>query len=142
MQSSTYRGEGGGVAAASERDRVLVVDDDEAIREAVRDLLEDDGYEVTTAANGVEALEVLRDAPAPTAVLVDMMMPIMDGWQLLQELKAEPELSKIPVIAMSAGGTRTLATAPVCKDYLPKPLKVSRLLEAIARCRHPPPLAA
>jgi CheY-like chemotaxis protein len=119
-----------------------VVDDDAAIREAVRDLLEDDGYEVATAGNGVEALEYLHEEPPPAAVLVDMMMPVMDGWQLLQQLKAEPRLAQIPVIAMSAGGNRTLATAPVCKDYLAKPLRVSSLLEAVARCRRPPPLAA
>jgi len=75
-------------------------------------------------------------------VLVDMMMPIMDGWQLLQRLKAEPRLAQIPVIAMSAGGNRTLASAPVCKDYLAKPLRVNRLLEAVGRFRRPPPLAA
>jgi CheY-like chemotaxis protein len=130
------------VVSANERSRVLVVDDDEAIRDAMREALEEDGYDVVTAGNGVEALEVLQAVPAPSAIVVDMMMPIMDGWQLVQRLKSDSRLSQIPVIAMSAGGNRTLATSPVCKDYLAKPVKVSRLLEAIARCRRPPPLAA
>lgn len=126
----------------SEHKQVLVVDDDEAIRDVVRELLEDDGYQVATAENGLEALDYLRRHPAPSAVLVDMMMPVMDGWQLMQRMKADAKLAKVPVIAMSAGGSRTLATAPVCKDYLAKPITVQRLLDAVERCGHPPPLAA
>ena len=130
------------VVGPNEPARVLVVDDDEAILDAVRELLEDGGYQVATATNGAEALEYLHNEPAPSALLVDMMMPVMDGWQLLQKMKADPQLAQLPVIAMSAGGTRTLATAPVCKDYLAKPLTVQRLLDALDRCRRPPPLAA
>jgi CheY-like chemotaxis protein len=113
---------------------VLIVDDDEAILDTLRDVLMDTGYEVWTAAGGDEALERLRDAPAlPDVILVDLMMPDMDGWELTARVREEPELRDVPVVVMSAGGTALLATAPAADAYLPKPIQLSQLLQVLHR---------
>src|SRR5690349_3166740 len=65
--------------------RVLIVDDDAAICLSLGDSLRDDGFDVTTAANGSEALEVLRTSPPPSAIILDLMMPVMDGWDFRNE---------------------------------------------------------
>jgi CheY-like chemotaxis protein len=84
--------------------RVLIVDDDHDSRETARMVLEEEGYIVDVAPNGQAALERLRSGPAPTLMLVDLMMPIMDGTTLLRELEASAELSSIPVVVMTASG--------------------------------------
>jgi len=95
---------------------VLIVDDDEAILDTLRDVLMDTGYEVWTAAGGAEALARLRHAQAPPdVILVDLMMPEMDGWQLTARLREEP------------------ATAPVADAYLPKPIQLGQLLQVLHR---------
>ena len=129
----------------SEPKRVLVVEnDDEAIREVVRELLEDDGYHVATAGNSAEALDYLRRKSGPLGH--DRRHDNAGHRRLAahaaDEGRREPG-RKVPVIAMSAGGNRTLASAPVCKDYLAKPITVQRLLNAIEiavdiRRRSPP----
>ena len=62
---------------------ILVVDDDAEIRESLSDLLSDEGHRVRAAANGKEALELLRQTPAPCMILLDLMMPVMNGWQFV-----------------------------------------------------------
>jgi CheY-like chemotaxis protein len=113
---------------------VLIVDDDEAILETLRDVLTDTGYEAWTAAGGAEALAQLRDAPAPPdVILVDLMMPEMDGWELTARVRQDPGLRDVPVVVMSAGGTALLATAPMADAYLPKPIQLSQLLQVLHR---------
>jgi len=112
---------------------VLVVDDDEAIRESLREVLEDEGYEARTAANGLEALEALRgtELSRPTLMLLDLMMPVMNGWQVLEAISHDPELRRIPVILVTAAGDITIPTsATVC---IPKPIDLERLLNVIER---------
>jgi CheY-like chemotaxis protein len=110
---------------------ILVVEDDDASREALRDLLVDEGYAVATALNGRLALEYLRGAPAPSLILLDLLMPEMDGDAFLGERKRDPALSAIPVILMSAGAG--LVPPGLGVPVVPKPPDIDALLAAIER---------
>jgi two-component system, OmpR family, response regulator CpxR len=110
------------------RASVLVADDDEAIRQVVSEVLRDEGYDVVCAANGVQALEELNKEKRPDLVLLDLMMPVMSGWEVLEELQSSEELSRIPVIVMSA------MTAPGASAHLAKPVDLDRLLDTVGRC--------
>jgi CheY-like chemotaxis protein len=114
---------------------VLVIDDDLDLRATVRDILEEEGgFSVETASNGREALERLDAGPPPDLILLDLVMPVMNGWAFMAELKARPTLAPIPVVAISGSGDNVLNSAPVCAGYLSKPVGVSLLLETVARC--------
>jgi CheY-like chemotaxis protein len=107
---------------------ILVVDDDQSIRAGLSTLLQEEGYEVSCSANGREALDLLRAGTRPCMILLDLSMPIMDGFTFLDEQDADPQLGPIPVIVITAGGhTGRVRGRPV----LPKPLKVDRLLAVI-----------
>src|SRR5260221_12705088 len=84
---------------------VLVVEDDRDIREGLADLLGDYGYTVRGASNGREALEVLGGPSLPCIILLDLMMPVMDGWQLMEEVSRRRELAGIPICIITAGGS-------------------------------------
>ena len=116
---------------------ILVVDDDPDVREALTEILGDEGYRVTGVRNGREALEYLRNQTRPSLILLDMMMPEMDGWRFRLELKKVPGLASIPVVILSAhGSVRDAALALGAADYLRKPLRVENLLEIAERyCR-------
>jgi CheY-like chemotaxis protein len=106
---------------------VLVVDDESDIREAVSELLAEEGYSVLRAASGAEALKQLRDHH-PALVLLDLMMPGMNGWEFRAAQKGDPDLSKIPVIVLSALGR---APGLDANGYLQKPFEVQQLLDAV-----------
>ena len=117
---------------------ILVVDDDEATRVALEEVLIDEGYRVRTAQHGQHALEILRARKPPALVVVDMMMPVMDGWGLIGTMRQEAAFADVGVVAMSAGGNSLLAMAPVSSDYLPKPVNLERLLGTVRRfCGRP-----
>ena len=82
---------------------MVVIDDDEAVREAIEDVLALDGYAVMTARDGDEALRVLHAAPRPCVALVDLVMPNVDGWELLRAIAAAPTLRDIPLVCTTAG---------------------------------------
>jgi DNA-binding response OmpR family regulator len=82
--------------------RILIVDDDPTIRSVLEALLEDEGFMPVTAANGHEAVAIVRDNP-PALVLMDLMMPVMNGVEAARTLKSAPETANVPIIAMSAG---------------------------------------
>src|SRR5690606_14181940 len=112
---------------------ILVVDDDDDIRETLRDVLEDEGYRVQEASNGQEALAHLRGEGRVCLVFLDLMMPVMDGWEFRQAQLADPALKDIPVVVITASGRANGALGKV--EVLPKPLRVERILEAVAaRC--------
>lgn len=113
--------------------RVLVVDDDEDLRTTVSELLTDAGYTAITAGDGKAALEALRTSDEPCClVLLDLMMPRMDGWQFRAAQLEDPKIANIPVIVMTAG--RNLDEAPVHVDEIVlKPLRFDALLEAVGR---------
>ncbi len=111
---------------------VFVIEDDIGVSEALTAVLSAEGYSVTTAANGVEALAKLREAPPPGLIVLDLMMPVMDGYEFRAEQLREPALADVPVIVLTAG------TAPRARelghvDILKKPIDLASLLAAIAR---------
>jgi CheY-like chemotaxis protein len=110
---------------------VLVVDDDAEIRETLMVLLEQEGYIAIGAANGVQALEQLRRAH-PNVMLLDLMMPVMSGWEVLDELETTGELGKVPIIVVSA------MCAPGARACLRKPVDLDQLLAVVAGCCHEP----
>jgi CheY-like chemotaxis protein len=123
-------------AVRQTRRGVLVVDDDFDIQDVVRLLLEDEGFPVVTAGNGQEAIEQLRRGLDPCLILLDLMMPVMDGWQFRAAQQQDPALASIPVIVFSAGGRATAAAAASSMGavgYLAKPIDFEALLETVQR---------
>jgi CheY-like chemotaxis protein len=110
---------------------VMVVDDDDEIREALADVLTDEGYEVVGARDGLQALQYLRGGRRPQAILLDLWMPVMDGWQLRHELLSDSKLSDIPVIVLTAVRDQR-AQGLMVADILTKPVQLERLLGALA----------
>ena len=82
--------------------KVLVVDDDWDVQDAVSETLQDAGFKVTCATNGQEALSYLNQHPAPDAILLDLFMPVMNGWETVRAIKRRDDLSAIPVIVITA----------------------------------------
>jgi signal transduction histidine kinase len=113
-------------------ERILLVEDDRSIRDVLRGILEEEGYAVTIAENGRRALEFLRSGGAPDLIVLDLRMPIMDGWQFRAEQKADPVLAGIPVLAISADGSAKAAAIDAAA-YLRKPLSTGEMVEAIRR---------
>lgn len=114
--------------------KVLVVEDDLHNRAIVAKLLEMEGFQVLLAVTGVEALEVTR-SQRPDVIIMDLSLPIMDGWEATSRLKDDPELAHIPVLAVTAhamDGDEYVARAAGCDDYVPKPFDP---LELIAKVR-------
>jgi signal transduction histidine kinase len=122
----------GKLSSGSERKVILLVEDDRSIREAVHDILETEGYDVVQAENGRDALERLRAGSPPDLILLDLRMPVMDGWEFRAAQKNDPNLATIPVLAVSADGSAK-AEAIAADGYLRKPLSTSTLLDTVAR---------
>ena len=116
--------------------RILVVDDDHDLREAVCDVLGDAGYRVDGAGNGAEALRFLAAAdPLPDLILLDVMMPIMDGYRFRQAQLADPQLAAVPTIALSAGPLDERIQHLQFTAWMAKPVSVVALLSAVERHR-------
>lgn len=112
--------------------KVLIVDDDEEIREVVREALEEEGYWVACAKNGLQAIDLLRAEPEPCLVLLDLIMPVVTGWQFRALQLQDDYLVHFPVVVMS--DTPTLEDAAIQADGLVrKPLSLEALLEEVAR---------
>ena len=111
---------------------VLVVDDDPSIIELVEIALEDQGYVVLSAVNGA-ALQIARDRQ-PDVILLDILMPGMDGVEVSKRLRADPATARIPIVAMSAQDRLQLASAQmVVDDRLSKPFEIAGLYTTVAR---------
>jgi CheY-like chemotaxis protein len=110
---------------------ILVVDDDFALREAICAALEGEGFSVVSAGNGREALEILRHEDHPCLVLLDLMMPVMNGWEFRAEQRQDPKLASIPVVVLSAFSRATDEELRDVKRFLRKPVSLTELLEAI-----------
>ena len=110
--------------------RVLLVEDHEEIWDFLSRRLKRRGYEVLLAFDGQDGLDKTR-AERPDIVLLDMNLPVMDGWTVARSIKADPALARIPIIALTAhamSGDREKVLAAGCDDYHPKPVDFSRLL--------------
>ncbi len=119
--------------APHEKSVVLVVEDDDDLRAAVADVLEEEGYEVVQAAHGREALEILRHRRGFCAILLDMRMPVMSGVEFRRAQLREPRIASIPIVAFSAdAGDRKEAARLGIAASLSKPVDILQLLEAVA----------
>ncbi|WP_075008854.1 MULTISPECIES: response regulator [Stigmatella] len=111
--------------------RLLLVDDEAAIVEALQDILSDEGYAVEAAFNGEEALQRLH-AARPDLMLMDLMMPVMDGRELLRRVRQDPSLHDLPVVVMSAGRI-TDEERQAASATLAKPFELEVLLETLQK---------
>jgi CheY-like chemotaxis protein len=114
---------------------IVVVEDDADTREALVDLLRLLGYAVATAENGRRALDLLRTMKdKPCLILLDIMMPVMNGWQFLEERGTDPALADIPVVVLTADASAASRAGDVAvADFLDKPVNVRALSAAVAR---------
>ena len=113
---------------------ILIVEDDADLREALSEVLRDEGYSVAAAAHGRDALDLLRREARPALILLDLTMPVMSGWQFRAEQRRDPELSGIPVVVLSAGDHLAEQMVPLgIDDYVTKPIELRHLLRTIER---------
>jgi two-component system, chemotaxis family, chemotaxis protein CheY len=107
---------------------ILVVEDNEDIREAIAEILEQEGYRVAVAEDGVHALELLTEVARPCLLLVDLVMPKMDGWLLLQALSKNDRLATIPVVVLSAASSASQLEGRI---VVKKPVDMAILLQIV-----------
>jgi CheY-like chemotaxis protein len=121
---------------------VLVVDDDPDVRVLLEAYLELEGFDVQTAANGRDALQCLRET-CPSVILLDLMMPVMDGVEFRRQQQGQPRLRDIPVVCLSARhDARQTAMRLGVAECLAKPFDLERVLAVLRRhCPTPPPAA-
>jgi CheY-like chemotaxis protein len=115
--------------------KILLVEDNEMNRDMLSRRLGRKGFEVAIATDGAQGVEMAR-SEAPDLILMDMSLPVLDGWEATRRLKADAELARIPVIALTAhamAGDREKALEAGCDDYDTKPIELPRLLEKITR---------
>ena len=111
---------------------VLLVEDDDDLRESLQILLERRGFDVVSACNGQEALSKVRPEDPPCLILLDLMMPVMDGWQLRAELLKNPQLATVPVILLSGvADLSSEAKTLQAIDYLLKPVDLQRVYQLV-----------
>jgi CheY-like chemotaxis protein len=114
---------------------ILIIDDDHAIREMLTEALEDAGYRVASAENGQQALILLRATPMlPCVILLDLMMPVMNGWEFRAAQQADAQLAAIPVVVLSARPSlQNDAFITTVEEFLQKPVEIIQLLNVVAR---------
>ncbi len=112
---------------------VLVIEDDADVREALRPLLETAGHQVTESVDGAEAMARLRGGLRPSMILLDLMMPNMDGWQFMDAIRGIPALRDVPIVVVSAYGSAAGVRGAGAADYVRKPVEPDQLLETIDR---------
>jgi CheY-like chemotaxis protein len=118
---------------------VLVIDDEEGIRDTLRFALELEGWEVHTAKNGKEGLKAIQETPRIDLIFVDLMMPIMNGWEFIAATKNDPSLSSIPIVIVTAFpeiATRFPDKAPGLTQYpvLSKPFNLDAVIAVLTKC--------
>jgi CheY-like chemotaxis protein len=114
---------------------ILVVEDDPDVRRALTELLASEGYKVTAAADGGEALETLRGGLRPAVILLDLMMPNCDGWDFRRAQLEDPTFASVPVVLVTAAGfspdSMRSQLGPI--ELCPKPIQPTELLQTLAR---------
>jgi CheY-like chemotaxis protein len=115
--------------------KILIVEDNEMNRDMLSRRLERRGFAIVMAVDGQQGVDLAR-SEKPDLILMDMSLPVMDGWTATQTIKSDADLAKIPVIALTAhamAGDREKAMAAGCDDYDTKPIELPRLLEKIGK---------
>jgi CheY-like chemotaxis protein len=108
---------------------VLVVDDDDDVREILQLALEAEGFEVVTAADGRQALQCLERLPPPRVMVLDLLMPVLNGWQTIEALRAQGRLRDVPIIICTSAPDKAPPGFPV----LAKPVELNQLVQALER---------
>lgn len=108
---------------------VMVVDDDHGIRDALASVLCDEGYTVVCANDGKDALERLRSGVSPCLIFLDLMMPVMDGWEFRRQQNDDPAIARIPVAIITAGAPRHVP--PSAEVLLSKPLNLDQVFDTL-----------
>jgi len=109
---------------------ILVVEDDEDIAWILRELLASEGYDVVVASNGKQALELLPKMQAPCLVLLDLMMPVMNGWEFLRAKVQDARIAPLPVVVVTAYDDQSAAQDDV-KQIIRKPIEMDTLLKVV-----------
>ena len=112
---------------------ILLVEDDAAIRDAVAECLETEGYRVQAAGDGAEALTWLARGVQPALIVLDLVMPVMNGAELLAQVRADPALERVPTLLMTAAIVSGATPLPEADATLVKPFDLDQLLGAIGR---------
>jgi len=112
---------------------VLVVDDDPDLRDITRFVLEGEGFEVVTAEDGSEALQRLHAGELPAVVLLDLMMPVMNGYQFLEEVAKDPSLRELPIVVLTAAASPEV---PGAVEIVRKPIELGSLIKVVERYAH------
>lgn len=111
---------------------ILIVEDDRDIRDVLAEILAEEGYQVLVAEDGADGLRRLAEGPLPDLILLDLMMPRMDGYQFREEQRKNPAWAAIPLVLLTAGvETSDKITALGALDVVRKPVKIDFLLELI-----------
>jgi CheY-like chemotaxis protein len=118
---------------------VLLVEDDPELREALAQVLSDEGYRLSGVRNGLEAIRSLRDGDRPGVILLDLSMPVVNGWEFRIHQKRTPSMADIPVVVITAGHySRDEIAWLEPADFLQKPIDLQRLLDTVRRyCGEP-----
>jgi CheY-like chemotaxis protein len=117
------------------RPQILVVEDDADAREALIDVLEISGYSAEPAGNGREAIDLLRRSSLPSLIILDLQMPVMNGWEFRAAQKKDPKLAQVPVVVVTAFAGEGIDA----NETLVKPIDVQRLLSIVSRYVRPEP---
>jgi CheY-like chemotaxis protein len=119
---------------------VLIIDDDATSREALLEILQEEGYEVLTASGGEEGVEAAR-RHRPDLLLLDMMMPGIDGVEVIRQIRSEPELQRVRIIALTGDVTRARLQNVFdagADRFVAKPFRIPELLDSVRTVLRPP----
>jgi CheY-like chemotaxis protein len=136
-QACTLHGQAGADRAQMSQPQpcpsILVVEDESDIRESLKDALESEGYRVLVASNGLEALGMLPELRRPSLILLDLMMPVMDGWEFAEALQANAELATIPIVVVTAFGREAETRKIASRGAIAKPVDLDLLFDMVKR---------
>jgi CheY-like chemotaxis protein len=118
---------------------ILVVDDDDDFREALSEVLISAGYPVQRSKNGAEALERVGEE-LPGIILLDLKMPVLDGWGVIERLRADDKTRSVPVLILSGYGFEWEADLLGAQGYIPKSVGIDEILDRVRKSAGPPPM--
>ena len=121
-----------------EENVILIIEDDEPIRDSLKEILEQEGYKVFTACNGSDGLAILKEVPHPCLILLDLFMPVMSGPEFLKAIQTEEAqaVTDLPIVVLSASppeGATALAVKPITRGFIKKPLDLDEFLMTVER---------